>query len=100
MTVTGDPLPEHVLRNREAWDEWAPDDVSNGEICWRIGPGDEKWGIWDLPERELRLLPDDLNGKDTIELGCGTAYVSAWRRTSSSARSAASTASSGRAISR
>ena len=78
MTVTGDPLPEHVLRNREAWDEWAPDYVSNGEICWRIGPGDEKWGIWDLPERELRLLPDDLAGKDTIELGCGTAYVSAW----------------------
>src|SRR6476619_4619039 len=29
-------------------------------------------------ERELRLLPDDLAGRDTIELGCGTAYVSAW----------------------
>jgi SAM-dependent methyltransferase len=24
------------------------------------------------------LLPDDLAGKDAIELGCGTAYVSAW----------------------
>ena len=24
------------------------------------------------------MLPDDLNGKDAIELGCGTAYVSSW----------------------
>jgi SAM-dependent methyltransferase len=31
-----------------------------------------------VPESELRLLPDDLAGKDAIELGCGTAYVSAW----------------------
>jgi SAM-dependent methyltransferase len=26
----------------------------------------------------LRLLPDDLAGMDVVELGCGTAYVSAW----------------------
>jgi SAM-dependent methyltransferase len=71
-------LPEHVLRNRTAWDEWAPEYVANGEASWRLGPGDEKWGVWDIPERELQLLPDDLEGKDTIELGCGTAYVSAW----------------------
>ena len=30
------------------------------------------------PESELSLLPDDLADKDAIELGCGTAYVSAW----------------------
>jgi SAM-dependent methyltransferase len=30
-----------------------------------------------VPESELRLLPE-LEGKDVIELGCGTAYVSAW----------------------
>jgi SAM-dependent methyltransferase len=71
-------LPEHVRRNRTAWDEWAPDYVANGEVSWRLAPGDEKWGVWDLPEREARLLPDDLAGLDTIELGCGTAYVSAW----------------------
>jgi SAM-dependent methyltransferase len=80
MTTQPDvePLPEHVRRNRAAWDEWAPEYVANGEVSWRLGPGDEKWGVWDLPERELRFLPDDLDGKDTIELGCGTAYVSAW----------------------
>jgi ubiquinone/menaquinone biosynthesis C-methylase UbiE len=26
----------------------------------------------------VHLLPDDLDGQDAIELGCGTAYVSAW----------------------
>ena len=78
MTSPDAALPEHVQRNRTAWDEWAPDYVANGERSWKLAPGDEKWGVWDLPERELRLLPDDLAGKDAIELGCGTAYVSAW----------------------
>jgi len=27
---------------------------------------------------EARMFPDDLAGKDVIELGCGTAYVSSW----------------------
>lgn len=71
-------LPDHVRRNRAQWDEWAADYVANGERSWRLRPGDETWGIWNIPERELRLLPDDLAGRDTIELGCGTAYVSAW----------------------
>ncbi len=78
MTSPDETLPEHVRRNRAAWDEWAPEYVSNGEVSWRLTPGDEKWGIWDIPERDLRLLPDDLAGAATIELGCGTAYVSAW----------------------
>src|SRR4029077_14784506 len=77
--VTGpENLPDHVQRNRAAWDEWAPEFVANAEISWRLGPGEEKWGVWDIPEREVHLLPDDLAGKDAVELGCGTAYVSAW----------------------
>ena len=36
------------------------------------------WGIWGIPDAELHVLPEDLAGKDTIELGCGTGYVSAW----------------------
>ena len=71
-------LPEHVRRNRAQWDAWAADFVANGERSWRLAPGDEKWGIWDIPERRVHLLPDDLAGRDAIELGCGTGYVSAW----------------------
>jgi len=78
MTTPDGTLPDHALRNRAVWDEWAPEYVANGEVSWRLGPGDEKWGVWDIPEREVRLLPIDLAGKDTIELGCGTGYLSAW----------------------
>ena len=73
-----DDLPEHVRRNRAEWDRWAADFVANGEQNWRAGPGDETWGIWGIPESEAHLLPDDLEGLDAIELGCGTGYVSAW----------------------
>jgi hypothetical protein len=36
------------------------------------------WGIFDVPESHDSVLPDDLDGLDAIELGCGTGYVSAW----------------------
>ena len=34
--------------------------------------------MFGIPESEVGLLPADLAGRDAIELGCGTAYVSAW----------------------
>jgi SAM-dependent methyltransferase len=45
-----------------------------GAAMWAAEPN---WGDWSIPEAELRLLPD-VAGMDTIELGCGTAYFSAW----------------------
>jgi SAM-dependent methyltransferase len=36
------------------------------------------WGIWGVPEAQAGVLPPDLNGRSSIELGCGTGYVSAW----------------------
>ena len=35
------------------------------------------WGLFDVPERDLNVL-GDVAGLDAIELGCGTAYFSAW----------------------
>jgi SAM-dependent methyltransferase len=67
-------LPEHVQRNREAWDAWSPEWVERGRKSWSEEPS---WGIFGIPEGELHLLPD-VAGLDTIELGCGTGYVSAW----------------------
>jgi SAM-dependent methyltransferase len=69
-------LPEHVRRNREKWDKDAINFVNSGERGW-ASPA-PAWGIFHIPESEVRLLPDDIAGKDAIELGCGTAYVSAW----------------------
>ncbi len=69
-------LPDHVRRNRALWDAWARKYVVSGEANWaRDNP---TWGIWGIPEAQVGMLPDDLAGKDAIELGCGTAYVSAW----------------------
>jgi SAM-dependent methyltransferase len=57
------------------WDLKAKDYVEAGERNWA---GEPRWGIWSVPEATLGLLPDDATGLDTIELGCGTGYVSAW----------------------
>jgi SAM-dependent methyltransferase len=77
-TDRSEDLPEHVAANRAAWDARAPEFVAAGEREWRRPPGQETWGIFGMPESELRMLPDDLAGLDAIELGCGTGYVSAW----------------------
>ena len=67
---------EHVHRNRALWNDWAPKFMASGEVSWaRETP---KWGIWGIPEAQVGMFPDDLAGKDAIELGCGTAYISAW----------------------
>jgi SAM-dependent methyltransferase len=70
-----DDLPDYVRRNRALWDEQAADYAAGGERGWAQEPA---WGIWQVPESELGVLPPDLAGKDAIELGCGTAYVSSW----------------------
>lgn len=65
---------DHVLRNRAAWDKIAPEYAEAGLRNWQLEPN---WGIWGIPETELGILPE-VAGRDTIELGCGTGYVSAW----------------------
>jgi SAM-dependent methyltransferase len=67
--------PDYVLRNRKAWERLAEEYVEPGRRNWSSEPG---WGIWPIPETEARLLPSRLDGMRTLELGCGTAYVSAW----------------------
>jgi len=68
-------LPDHVRRNRARWDEWAAEYAQRAPAQWAAN--DITWGIWSIPESEAQLLPD-VNGMDVLELGCGTAYVSAW----------------------
>jgi SAM-dependent methyltransferase len=69
-------LPEHASVNRTYWNGSADDWVAPGERNWRRQEPD--WGQWGVPESELAMLPVDMRGMDAIELGCGTAYVSAW----------------------
>ena len=68
--------PEHVEVNRERWtrsnaeftDSDAEDKWAREEIV---------WGSFEWPESELGIL-GDVAGLDIVELGCGTAYFSAW----------------------
>ena len=60
-------VPEHVARNRALWDDWAQKYVASGERRW--ARADPVWGEWSVPESEIGMLPDDLAGKDAIELG-------------------------------
>ena len=66
--------PGHVVENRAQWNALAPGYEAAGRRAWAGAPS---WGIWDTPEDELGLLRD-VAGLDALELGCGTAYVSAW----------------------
>lgn len=68
--------PDYLAGNRAAWDTMAVDYAVSGRRAW--GEESPSWGIFSVPEADLHMLPDDLEGKDVIELGCGTAYVSAW----------------------
>jgi SAM-dependent methyltransferase len=73
--MSSSEFPDHVLRNREVWtrsnaeytdasahDAWAQEEIT--------------WGVFGVPESEVGAF-GDVSGKDAVELGCGTAYMSA-----------------------
>jgi SAM-dependent methyltransferase len=67
--------PDYVARNRDLWSiknaEYTDPDARR---AW--ARGDFTWGVFGIPEAELGVL-GDVEGLDVVELGCGTAYVSA-----------------------
>ena len=67
---------DDAQRNAANWTQANADYTDeNAETNWAL---DEiSWGIWGIEESELNLL-GDVAGKDVVELGCGTAYFSAW----------------------
>lgn len=69
-------LSADALRNREVWtQENASYTGPNALAAWR--QEEIRWGVFQVPEAEVGALPD-VDGKDVVELGCGTAYFSAW----------------------
>jgi SAM-dependent methyltransferase len=65
----------HQEVNRRYWAGQAADYAGTAERDWAAT--DPCWGIWKIPEADVGALPD-VDGLDAIELGCGTAYFSAW----------------------
>ena len=74
--MSSSELPEYAVRNRASWTK-SNEQYSHehGVRTWQ--EDDVTWGLWGIAESELGVLPD-VAGKDVIELGCGTAYFSAW----------------------
>jgi len=66
---------EDAAANRELWTKANAEYTDrHATAAWAAEP---YWGLWRVPEAELQIL-GDVSGLDVVELGCGTAYVSAW----------------------
>jgi SAM-dependent methyltransferase len=65
---------DYLARNQADWTKAAVDHFAPGHKRWG---GPVQWGIWDVPETEIHVLPD-VDGRDVLELGCGTGYISSW----------------------
>lgn len=71
-----DDAPQYLQGNVDAWQEKAAEYADDAEQAW--ASDHPYWGIWAVPDNNTGLLPADMSGMAAIELGCGTAYVSAW----------------------
>jgi SAM-dependent methyltransferase len=67
---------DYIERNREAWDKWASEHAARARTTWL--DTELRWGLWNTPESELRLLGALDPRFDAIELGSGAAAISAW----------------------
>jgi len=68
--------PDYVAKNRALWT------ISNAEYTGPNAPRawaeeEHTWGVFGVPESDVYVL-GDVAGLDVVELGCGTAYLSAW----------------------
>jgi SAM-dependent methyltransferase len=67
---------DDLARNVEIWTRANADYTgSSARESW--AQEEITWGIWGVPENGLGVL-GDVDGLDVAELGCGTAYFSAW----------------------
>lgn len=69
-------LSDDAKRNRASWTE-ANADHTDAEASRAWSQAEITWGVFSVPEVGLDTL-GDVSGLDVVELGCGTAYVSAW----------------------
>lgn len=72
---SGDPAAADLRRNRAVWSE-VSHQFTDGDAEHRWQADGIEWGLFRIPERALGVL-GPLEGLDVVELGCGTAYLSA-----------------------
>jgi SAM-dependent methyltransferase len=66
----------YVEVNRAHWDRLAEHYARDARRLW--AQTEPTWGIFNLPQSQVPMLPADIADADVVELGCGTGYVSAW----------------------
>ncbi len=75
-----DPSPDQRRAdsdiNRELW-RIVNAQYTDGQADAKWAAQDIGWGIFEIPEPQVDVL-GDVAGLDVVELGCGTAYFSAW----------------------
>jgi SAM-dependent methyltransferase len=75
MADAGDAAAE-AAANRDLWTQ--ANREYGDEHAHRAWAGEDiTWGIFNVPEQQLGVL-GDVRGLEVVELGCGTAYFSAW----------------------
>src|SRR3989304_5145130 len=67
-------LPDYAARNRAHWNAASARYQAEQGRQLRDSGG-LAWGVWQIPEAELRIL-GDVAGRTTLELGCGAAQWS------------------------
>jgi SAM-dependent methyltransferase len=70
------PTPDYLSANVAAWEARTDEQMAMGRRQWAAS--EPTWGIFGIPESDVELLPMGLAGERVVELGCGTAYISAW----------------------
>ena len=74
--MSSSELPDSVARNVADWTK-ANTDHTDAKAADAWAKTEIDWGVFGVPESELDVL-GDVADKDVVELGCGTAYFSAW----------------------
>ncbi len=74
--MSSSELPDSVARNVANWTK-ANAEYTDQKAAEAWAKDDITWGVFGVHESELGVL-GDLANKDVVELGCGTAYFSAW----------------------
>jgi len=69
-------ISDDGLRNREVWTR-ANAEYTDRQASEAWASESPTWGTYAITEADLHVL-GDVTGKDVIELGCGSAYFSAW----------------------
>jgi SAM-dependent methyltransferase len=74
--MSSSDVPDYVRQNVENWTR-ANREYTDASATRAWAQEEITWGVFEKSEAELNAL-GDVSGLDVLELGCGTAYFSAW----------------------